>query len=290
MKLTSILCLAPALALLSAGYSTSQAATAAPPPPELLQATNLSEVVRHLYRWYLDEADIERVANDPEVIFWVRRVPMKLDPGDRSTYAEIAMPELDLTVVLKKADYTVEETKVEVKSRSFRIKNVEHTPLPHRAPKDFQVVRLPMKEIKDYLFRTRTQPDYPDAQLFERMRKELRTELLREQKHFGLTNALTGEQIVHLAPLSPVGNDAWVFWENQKLLVRFSSDIDLSNPAVWEHEEMRIQVYDTFHQAVVSLAEADGSNRFLTRNQIGRALYNCIVLGQRVEVTPRPAN
>jgi hypothetical protein len=41
---------------------------------------------------------------------------------------------------------------------------------------------------------------------------------------------------------------------------------------------------------VISLEEAAGSNRFMTRSQIGRALYNCIVLGQRVAVTPRPTN
>jgi uncharacterized protein (DUF779 family) len=122
------------------------------------------------------------------------------------------------------------------------------------------------------------------------MRQEFRKELARENETLGLTNALVGEQVVYLAPLSPVGNDAWVFWENQKLLIRFTSDIDLSNPTVWEHEQMRVQVYNTYSQMVISLEEAAGSNRFMTRSQIGRALYNCIVLGQRVAVTPRPTN
>jgi len=281
------------LAVVAAGCRTSRAAGQAgeaDPPPELLEPAYLSQIVRHLYRWYLDENDVERVANDPEALFWIRRENVKLDPGDRSVFAEILMPELGMVVVLKKSDYTVEETKAEVKSRNFRVKNVERTTLPARAPRDCKVVRLPMKEIKDYIFRTRNQPDYPGAALFERMRDELRKELTKEKDQFGLTNGLSGEQIVHLAPLSPVGNDAWVFWENQKLLIRFSSDIDLSNPAVWEHEQMRVHVYDTYHQVVISLAETEGSNRFMTRNQIGRALYNCIVLGQRVAVTPRPAN
>jgi hypothetical protein len=167
---------------------------------------------------------------------------------------------------------------------------VARAPLPAKPPPGCQVVRVPLQDIKDYLFRTRSQPDYPDAALFDRMRQALRKELEREKESLGLTNAMTGEQTAYLAPLSPVGNDAWVFWENQKLLIRITSDIDLSNPAVWEHETMRVQVYDTYRQAVVSLGEAAGSNRFMTRNQIGRALYNCIVLGQRVAVTPRPAN
>jgi hypothetical protein len=238
----------------------------------------------------MDENDVERIASQPDMVFWIRRVNVKLDPGDQSIFAEITLPQLDTKIVLKKANYTMEETKTEVKSRNFRVKNVARGTLPAKPLPGCQVVRLPLQELKDYLFRTRNQPDYPDAALFERMRDELRKEVAREKENLGLTNAVVGEQVVYLAPLSPVGNDAWVFWANQKMLIRFSSDIDLSNPAVWEHESMRVTVYDTYRQGVVSLAEAAGSNRFMTRNQIGRALYNCIVLGQRVAVTPRPQN
>lgn len=259
-------------------------------PAELLQTNTLNEVVRHLYRWYMDENDVERITNDRDLVFWIRRVKVQLDPGDQSVFAEISLPQLDTTILLKKADYTVEETKTEVKSRNFRIKNVARAPLPARPPQSCQVVRRPYQEVKDYLFRTRSQPDYPDAALFDRMRQQLRKELERQRESLGLTNDPTGEQTAYLAPLSPVGNDAWVYWENQKMLIRFSSDIDLSNPAVWEHETMRVQVYDTYRQGVVSLGEAAGSNRFMTRNQIGRALYNCLVLGQRVVVVPRPNN
>lgn len=255
-------------------------------PAELLQASTLSEVVRHLYRWYLDENDVERIANDREMIFWVRSLNPKLDPGDQSQFAEVILPQLDTIIGFKKADYRVQETHTEVRSRHFRIKNVARTNLPSQPHADGQVVRIPMKEIKDYLFRTRNQPDYPDAELFERMRVEFRKEVERERETLGLTNAITGEQVIYLAPLSPVGNDAWAFWENQKMLIRFTSDIDLTNPAVWEQETLRVQAFDAYRQAVVSLGEAAGSNRFMTRNQIGRALYNCVILGQRVAVFP----
>ena len=93
----------------------------------------------------------------------------------------------------------------------------------------------------------------------------------------------------HRAPLSPVANEVWVYWENRKLLIRFASDIDLTNPAVWEHESLMVKTWDTLNQVVVSLDEAAGSNAFLTRDQIGRALYNCIVLDRRLEATnPAP--
>ena len=42
---------------------------------------------------------------------------------------------------------------------------------------------------------------------------------------------------------------------------------------------------DVLNQTVVSHDEAPGSNAFLTRDQVGRALYNCVILGRRIEVT-----
>ncbi len=254
------------------------------PPPELLQQAALSEIVRHLYRWNWDEADIERAADLQEWVFWVRSVDPKRDPGDESLFAEVMLPQLGTDVRLKKADYKIEELKLDVKSRDFHIKNVSKIAMPSKPPKDCEVIKINTTEMKDYLFRTRLQPDYPDAQLLDRLRGALRKELEKEAST--VTNAIVGEQIVFVAPLSPVGNDVWVFWENQKLLIRFLSDIDLANPAVWDHESMMVRVYDPYRQMVISLEEAAGSNGFMTRNQLGRALYNCIVLGQRVTVTP----
>jgi hypothetical protein len=46
-----------------------------------------------------------------------------------------------------------------------------------------------------------------------------------------------------------------------------------------------VKTWDVLNQVVVSLDESAGSNAFMTRDQIGRALYNCLVLGQRLEVT-----
>jgi len=46
--------------------------TAAMPPSELCQTSYLFEVVRHLYRWYLDETEIERVMGAKRFVFWVR--------------------------------------------------------------------------------------------------------------------------------------------------------------------------------------------------------------------------
>jgi hypothetical protein len=55
----------------------------------------------------------------------------------------------------------------------------------------------------------------------------------------------------------------------------------LDNPALWEHQAIAIRTYDLLRQTVVSLHEMPGSNEFLTRDQVGRALFNCILLGRK---------
>jgi hypothetical protein len=83
-----------------------------------------------------------------------------------------------------------------------------------------------------------------------------------------------------------VANEIWAFWEAGRKLFLFSSDIDLANPAVWQHETLMARQYDLDQQVVVSHEEAPGSNRFLTRNEVSRALFNCLLFGQRLSVKP----
>ena len=258
--------------------------TVASAPPELLKPSYLFEVVRYLYRWQLDEAEVERLVGEKHFVFWVRRLELQIDPGDRSVLGEILLPQLNLTVRVKKADYTIEELGTAVKSPSFRITRVFREPAPACAPRSCTAVEVDMKEMRDYLFRTRNQHDYPDAALLERLRQALAQEAAKE----GIlpTNAPVGEQIVHLGPLSPVANEEWVFWEAGRKLFYFASDIDLANPAVWQHQVLMVRIFDLDQQVVVSHEEAPGSNRFLTRYQVSRALFNCILLGQRITVTP----
>jgi hypothetical protein len=259
----------------------------AEPPAEVVQPTYLYEVTRHLYRWYLDEADVDRVTQAKQFIFWVRRLHPRLDPGDHSVLAEIILPQLGLSAKVKKADYHIDELQTTVRSQTFKITQVARVTVPGSVPADCTVVTVDMQEMIDYLFRTRSQRDYPDAALMDRMREALRQELLQE----GITNnqAAGAEQIVHLSPLSPVANEVWVYWETGRKLLRFASDIDLANPAVWKQESMMVRVFDLDQQVVLSHEEAPGSNRFLTRHQVGRVLFNCLVLGQRVAVPARGA-
>ena len=134
-------------------------------PSELVQTPYLFEIVRHLYRWHLDESEIERAIGAKRFVFWVRRLDPKLDPGDQSEVGEILFPQLDLIVKVKKADYRIEELGTAVQSKNFKIVKVIRAPTPRRAPRSCEVVEVDMKEMRDYLFRTRDQHDFPDPAL-----------------------------------------------------------------------------------------------------------------------------
>jgi hypothetical protein len=264
----------------------ARAADAPPPPAEVLEKTYLYEMTRYLYRWYLDERDVQPVSGVTALVFRVRALTPELDAGDKSEFAEITIPLLRCQVLVKKPDYVIEETGTTVKGRGFRVYRVAREDAPETAPDGTVTVSAPMQDLWDYLFRTRGQVEFPDVTLVDRLRTALAAQMKEEAARHPVTGILT----VYFAPLAPVSNDWWVYWENRKRLIRFSSDIDLTNPDVWEHERIGIQTWDAYHQMVVSTEEAPGSNEFLTRDQIGRALYNCLVLGRREELTPRPVS
>jgi hypothetical protein len=251
--------------------------------PELMQRSFLFEVARHLYRWYLDESEIERIVSSRQFTLWVRLLKIQLDPDDHSLYGEILVPQLDLTVKVKKADYRIEDLNVIVKSQGFKITQVTRGNVPAHRPVSCEIFQVDMKEMRDYLFRTRNQHEHPDAALLDRLRLALHKQAAKER--LVVPKAAAGEQIVYLAPLSPVANEVWAFWETGRKLLYFASDIDLANPSVWENQTLMVRTFDLDQQVVVSHEEAPGSNRFLSRYQVGRALFNCLVLGDRLEVT-----
>ncbi|HML74776.1 MAG TPA: hypothetical protein PKB02_09800 [Anaerohalosphaeraceae bacterium] len=253
-------------------------------PTEVVQQPYLYEVVRHLYRWYLDESEIENIITSPRFTFWVRRLEPRLDPGDQSVLADIFLPQVNITVKVKKADYTIEEMGTVVKNKTFMIIQITRGTVPARCPRTCQQVSVDVGDMKDYLFRTRNQQDFPDEVMIEHLRQALRKEIAREGT--SVSGLPQGDRIIHLAPLSPIANETWVFWEDGRKLFFFASDIDLANPAVWEHETLMARVFDLDQQVVVSPSEAPGSNRFLTRYQVSRALFNCVVLGRRISLPP----
>ncbi len=251
----------------------------------------LFEVVRHLYRWYMDEEDIKFTTSNDKFVFWVRSLDYKLDAGDNSKFGEIILPRLGIRIKVKKADYTIEKVNIVVKNDTFKIVNVGRIPInkSEKVPAGYTDITVEYKEMRDYLFKTRKDVTFPDEELILRIRKTARAELLDDLKKDG-KKLPTGNPVIHISSLSPVANEVWVFWEEGRLMLKFASDIDLSNPIVWDHDEMSVKPYDIDTQVVVSMNEVAGSNAYMTRDQIGRALYNCIVLGKRVVLNPLPEN
>lgn len=245
----------------------------------------LFEVMRHAYRWYIDERDVDAVVRAGEVVFWVRELKPALDADDRSRFGEVVLPQFSIRMRVKRADYVIPELDVAVKTDVFKIVSVEGFEHAENMPAGYKEIRANYAEMKDHLFKTRNQAAFPDGELLDRMRAALREEIAKDMAERGEARP-QGVQTVYLASLSPAANEAWVFWETGRMLVRFASDIDLANPAVWAHEKLAVKTYHLDRSVVVSLDEVSGSNAFMTRSQAGRALFNCVILGKRVELQP----
>ncbi len=285
VKLGSVVILLMAATLL--GSCCSPQAAVGPPPadPALSEKDYLLEVIRHLYRWYLDEVDVEKEVDRDHFVFWLREIRPELDPGDLSCFGEIVIPGLDIYITVKKSDYEIEYSQTRVSSDVYKIVNVARYPAPSVRPEEYREVLLSHSELREYLFRTRSRVRYPEAALLKMMRAAVYQELKDEYQMVPAADERFS-RVVHLSPLSPVANEAWIFWEAGRLLLHFSSDLDLEHPEIWAAQLPFVRAYDIDEQTVVSLHEAVGSNAYLTRDQVGRALYNCIILGRRLEFSP----
>ncbi len=258
------------------------------PDAELTSRAWLGEVMRHLYRWHIDERDIDPVIAEKQITFWVRQTNPALDEADHSLFGEVLLPQFSILVKAKRADYQVPELDATVKSERFRITGAERVERPATMPEGFTQVRFEYAGLREELFRTRHNASFPEGELLERLRTSVRAQIAKDMEHRGqAAPVVKGTQVVYLAPLSPIANEAWVFWETGRTLIRFASDIDLTNPAVWAHEKLAVRLFSLDEKVVVSLDEVAGSNAFMTRDEAGRAMFNCIVLGKRIELEPK---
>ncbi|HOX22251.1 MAG TPA: hypothetical protein PLL10_02210 [Elusimicrobiales bacterium] len=277
----------PAIAML---LCLPPASANAAPPKEITSIEFLHEVMWHLYRWYVDERDVDKLAGTAEVEFWVRELSAKLDAGDKSLFGEIIIPDLDVSVVVKKSDYSVEELGLQVKNARFKIVNVSR-PSPKIMPDNCVRVKTNYRELKNYSHGKRALTRFPDEEitrLFQKSALEAINSYLQDRKPDGKKSAaadvkgLDPEGIIHLAALLEISNETWAFWEPGKLLLHFSSDTDIENPAAWKHGGVAVKPYNIAEQTVISLDEVAGSNAYMTRDQVGRILFNSIVLGRRL--------
>ena len=254
---------------------------------DLSHKEDVYKVIGHLYRWYLDETDIQKATKAGNSTIWLREMTPKLDPGDKSRFAELILPVLGVIVTLKKTDYTIEELNIKVATDNFKITRVSRINMPKNLEKAYIPVNINRDDLRKYLFMRRGEVKFPDEKLTERLRSTVRAQIRQHLQ--GKSRKLPDTpQVIHFAPLSPVANELWVFWEAGRMLIHLSSDLDINNPHARENDKLSARIYDIDEQVVVSLQEVPGSNAYLTRDQVGRALYNCMILGKRVILEPVP--
>ncbi|HMO49532.1 MAG TPA: hypothetical protein PKE26_03580 [Kiritimatiellia bacterium] len=251
------------------------------PSPEI-DDDFLALVMRHLYRWHLDETALLAVDAEDELVLMLRDVTPALDENDQSRYVEILVPALSFSVLLKRADYALPELGLRVTNADYRVMRAHKLDV---LPEDFSGWTrrtLSKSWLLQYLFSIRNERNYPDEALMARLQQAFR-------ERYGATGAAEGPQTIYIAPLSRVSNNLWVFWENAGKIIRFSSDSDIDSEAYWAIEKVGVTLYDLEEDVVVSLAEVSGSNAYVTRDWAARVLYNCVVFGRRVLLEPLPA-
>jgi hypothetical protein len=272
------------LCLLLLGLSCLATGRAAPPEvdPRLKEEPFLYEVLRYTYLWYLDDRFFVETASHTSFEVWIRTLkPPAPDAGDASRYAEIWLPAAGLQFRLKLADYFIPELQRQVRSPGYRI--VRAAPLaaaPHPR-EDYVVVTLARDKARKYLFDARNQPQAPDQAL----RKRLLAAVREVAKQNPPTDP-TQPQVFFLSDVSPVSGDLWVLWINAKRAIRFGGELGADQPDLLEHLQLQTQVFDFKRQVVTSLLETEGSTGFITKDWAGRILYQCLVLGERAEVSP----
>jgi hypothetical protein len=249
--------------------------------PVALSREYVAEILRYLYRWHADETLLASVSQYSDTQLWARPLHPRMDAGDDSRFCEVLFPRVKMRIALKQADYLVEELGQRVRNDSFKVHSVgQYDSLP-AARSAYTVYRFDRGELSDYLFRTRNDRAFPDEELRERLRAAVRKTIGQRPP-----DVEDGPAVVYLAPLSPVSNDLWVYWENGHRIIRFSSDADLTQKIYWDLAGVDVRVYDLRENVIVSLGEVPGSSKYVTRDWAARVLFNCIALGQKVTMPP----
>jgi hypothetical protein len=283
-------CLVGALALAgcaSPSHPTppSAAAAAQAPLQPLLEKQFVLEVLRHVYRWHFDQAYILEPGKLDSLEVWARPLHPKLDAGDRSEFAELWIPAANTRVELKRSDYRIPEMNLDVVDGAFKVERVTRQPRAPAARAQYEVARYDRAEVQEFLFATRTN-QVPMTETLRTATRKLIVEYLNKTH----PEAFTEDQILYVAPVSPVCNDLWAFWETGRKLMLFSADMDLANPGFAQLSQLRLEVIDLDKDVVASTREVPGSNAFVTKDWVGRIFFNCILYGERLVRTPAEMN
>ena len=231
---------------------------------------NLLDIIHHLYLWYHDQSFFEPDSEIDEITVFFRTITRQLDADDHSQFAEIYFPEIELLVELKRSDYYLSEVDLRVQDKFFKIRRVERVRHLPAALKNHRQTTVNLGELRNWLAaRAHRAPPLDDL-----MRERIRESLLDHQRE-EIKDASVAH-VFYVSPFSAVSNEIWVLHQNTNHLLHFSADMDLSDPQRWNQFHLRLRIHSL-----------DPSGRAeLSKDFIGRALFNCVVLGNRIDVSP----
>ncbi|HET7537556.1 MAG TPA: hypothetical protein VFJ90_13945 [Candidatus Didemnitutus sp.] len=259
-------------------------ARAAPPQvdPRLTDEHFLYEVLRYSYQWYLGDRFFMLTAEAKTFEIWIRPLkPKTPDEGDNSLHAEIWFPAAQLQFKLKLADYFIPELKRQVRSSGYHITQAALLPASPRPRGDYAVVTLDRVKARAYMFDSRNEPQAPD----EALKNRLLTAMHDVAQKYP-PPSLKKNQMFFLSDVSPVNGDLWVVWVNRKLAIRFAGELGAEQPDLLQYLPLHTQIYDLDRQVVASLLQIEGRTGYITKDWASRILFQCLVQGERVDMTP----
>ena len=276
-RLSALLCL-----VLLTSLRAAPAAVPLPLDDRLKDSAFQYEVLRYVYLWYLDDRFFVNTAKATSFEVWIRSIePRTRDPEDKSLYAEIWVPDAQIQLRLKLADYPVPELNRHVKSPGFRITRAAPRPDAPGPRENYTVFTLDRDIITTYLRDTRNKPQAPDPALRQRL-----LAAMKETVKLHPPADPTAPQVFFLSTVSPVSGDLWILWVNEKTAIRFGGEFGADEPDLLSLLPLHTQLFDLKTKVVASLLETEGSTGYITKDWTGRILYQCLVLGERVEVAP----
>jgi hypothetical protein len=241
---------------------------------------HLFEILYHTFLWHYDRSYLLTDQRKGDLEIYLRPVTRELDPGDRSAFAELWIPDIHMVIDLKRSDYRIEELGLRVKDDHFKIRRVVREDAPPAPLSAYQRHLIPHARVREWITANLRTAGTPAPTLAKRLREALLNFDLGHEPNLTVTH------VFHLAPISPASDDLWVFHENSKQLLLFSSDMDLSNEAYWEAAPISLKVYSLAPEVILTPDGGGASSTTLSKDFVGRAMFNCVVLGERIAVSP----
>jgi len=251
-----------------------------PPVLPVRSESHLLEILHYAALWHYDRSFLVSDPDGEVLDILYRQTYRELDEGDQTIFGELWIPEIKMLIEIEKSDYQIEELELHVLDDIFKVRRVvriEEAPVSLMEYRRHTIAYEHLREWYADNIRVATP-------ISETLSQRLREAILAHPIHADLNTG--SPTIFHIAPISPACDDLWVFHENNKQLLLFSSDMDLSNEEYWSIMPISLKVYDLDPELILAPDEGAQGTARLSKDFVGRALFNCVVLGERIEVSP----